>query len=210
MRWCGRCLLTKIINHLLNYSFKTFLQTRGDVEDAWPDSQLSSRETLEVIFDAGSWNEKNHHHLRSWIVVKIYKVNNKPFPPFHFSYFEYSRATEHHQIQQLCSDYSLMDNESVFQFWRSLSHPLACPAKHSFSFLSVIFPPIISLTFFFIFLSVIFPCRYFFDPPPKKNVCNISSHQIFLWPPPSLLQLHTQLLSHWKVTHPGLFHPSHT
>ena len=64
----------------------------------------------------------------------------------------------------------------------------------------------------FIFLSVIFPCIYFFDPhPPKKNkqrkeisVCNISSHQIFLWSPPSLLQLHTQLLSHWKATHPGL------
>ena len=97
---------------------RLFFQTRGDVADAWPDSQLSSRETLEVIFDPGSSNEKNrhHHHLRSWIVVKIYTVNNKPFPPIHFSNFEYSRATEHHQIQQLCSDYSLMDNESVFQF----------------------------------------------------------------------------------------------
>ena len=95
---------------------RLFFQTRGDVEDAWQDSKLSSRETLEVIFDPGSLNEKDHHHLRSWIVVKIYKVNNKPFPPFHFSNFEYSRATEHHQIQQLCSDYSLMDNESVFQF----------------------------------------------------------------------------------------------
>ena len=34
---------------------RLFFQTRGDVENAWPDSQLSSWKTFEVIFDLGLW-----------------------------------------------------------------------------------------------------------------------------------------------------------
>ena len=56
------------------------------------------------------------HDARGEAVVLVHCARLLVAKSFHFSNFEYSRATEHHQIQQLCSDYSLMDNESVFQF----------------------------------------------------------------------------------------------
>ena len=66
-----------------------------------------------------------------------------------------------------------MDNESVFHFWRSFWHFLACPLpSNTFFLISVCNRSShqIFLWHFLIFLSVIFPRIYFFDPP-KNSFC---------------------------------------